>query len=492
MTFDLAAAQTAPQAGQQSDQRNDLTADRTARLLADLRADVAGAVHATGDPAYDGLVASWNVAVAMRPTAVVAPRTAEDVAATVRVAAAHGLTVGVQSTGHGAHASFAGDVLVATRTLDELTVHPDERWARVGAGLSWAAVVEATVPHGLLPLAGSSTGVGVVGYLTGGGVGPMARTHGLSADRVRAFEVVTGDGVLRRVTPEDGADLFFALRGGKGAVGLVTAVEIDLLPMTTFYGGALYFDGADAAVVLERWRVWSAHLPEEATTSVALLQLPDAPFVPPPLAGRLSVAVRYAWTGGPATGAAHLQAMREVAPVVIDDVAVKPVAALDSVHADPVDPMPIIERATLLGALPREAVRTLLDLAGPGSPSPQVIVEVRQLGGALGRAGAHPSAFVHRDAAYSVLTVGIAMDPRVPGHGDALVHALEPWATGGVWPNFEAARDAASALRAYDPPTLASLASVARRYDPAGVLAGGHYLRSLPAPTSDASAELVV
>lgn len=450
-----------------------------AALVDRLRSAVDGTVLAAGEPGYVELVTPWNVAVTMAPRAVVAARTADDVAATVRLAGEHGLTVGVQSRGHGAQAALAGDVLVSTRDLDELSVHAEERWVRLGAGVRGADVVEATAPYGLLPLLGSSTDVGVVGLLTGGGVGPLAHTYGLCADRVRAIEVVTGDGTLRRVTPDDDAELFAAMRGGKGAAGIVTAVELDLLPLTSFYGGALYFDGDDAAALLHTWRTWSADLPEEATTSIALLQLPDAPFVPPPLAGRLSVSVRFAWTGDPTEGARHLAGVRSAGRLLLDDVGVKPVAALDSVHADPVDPLPALEAATLLRELPAAAVDTVLALAGPGSPSPQLMVELRRLGGALARPGAHPSAFAHRDAPYNLFSVGIAMDPRVAGHGASLVAAMEPWSTGGVWPNYGTAHDAASAERAYDRPTLELLASVVDRVDPAGVLVGGAPFRTV-------------
>jgi hypothetical protein len=443
-----------------------------------LRRSLTGELAEPHDPAYADLVTPWNVAVPMQPAAVVAAATADDVVTTVRYAGEHGLTVGVQATGHGAITSLAGQLLVATRGLDELTVHP-EGWARIGAGVKWGRVVEAAAPYGLAPLNGSSGDVGVVGFLTGGGVGPMARTFGLSADSVRAFDVVTGDGVLRRVTPDEHPDLFFALRGGKGVAGIVTAVEIDLVPLATFYGGGLYFDGADASAVIARWREWSATLPEEATTSFALLQLPPLPFVPPELAGRLTLAVRYLWTGEPSDGERLLAPMRAAAPTVLDGVGVLPYAAVDAVHADPVDPMPVVEKAMLLTEFPAAAAEVLLAHAGPGSGSPQVVVEVRQLGGALAREGAHPSAFDQRAAAFSVFAVGMAPDPSVPGHGDALLAALAPWDTGGIWPNYRPAKDEASARCAYSGPTLQRLVDVARRYDPAGVLAAAAFTRSL-------------
>jgi FAD binding domain len=445
-----------------------------------LRNQLSGELHTPDDPAYDALVTPWNLAVTMRPAAVVAARTAQDVAATVRFAGDHGLTAGVQATGHGAVASLAGHILVSTKALDEVTVHP-AGCARVGAGVKWARVIEAAAPHGLAPLNGSSSDVGAVGYTSGGGVGPMARTFGLAADRVRAFDVVTGDGVLRRVTPTEHPELFFALRGGKGAAGIVAAVEFDLVHLPTFYGGAVYFDGVDAARVIDVWRSWSDALPEQGTTSFVLFQLPPIPGVPPQLAGRMTLGVRFVWTGEPSHGARLLDEIRGVAPVILDDAALKPYTAIDSVHADPVDPMPVVDPAMLLTDFTAATAARLLALAGYGSGSPQVLVEVRQLGGAYAREGQHPSAFDHRAARYSLLAVGMAPDPSALPHARRLFAALAPWDTGGIWPNFGPPHDADTARRAYHPATLARLAATTRTYDPHGVLQAGSYTRAATA-----------
>jgi hypothetical protein len=448
-----------------------------------LRAELTGSLHTPEEPEYDGLVSPWNLAVPMRPSAVVAVRTAEDVAAAVRFAGANGLTAGVQATGHGAERSLAGHLLVLTRGLDEVDVHAEERWARVGAGVKWSKLVAAATPHGLAGINGSTTDVGIVGYTTGGGVGPLARTHGINADKVRAFEVVTGDGVFRRVTPTEYPDLYFALRGGKGAAGIVTAIELDLIHMPTFYGGAIYFDALDAPAVVDRWRSWADELPELGTTSFVLFQLPPLPEIPPPLAGRMTLGVRFVWTGDPDEGARLLDQIRAVAPVILDDAALKPYAAIDSVHADPVDPMPVVDPAILLNGFPAEAAERLFEIAGPGSGSPQVMVEVRHLGGAYAREGAHPAAFDHRGARFSVLTVGMAMDEASAGvalaHADQVFAALGDWDTGGVWPNFGIPHDAVSARRCYDVPTLARLREVVDTYDPEGVLQAGAYTRAV-------------
>ncbi len=441
----------------------------------ELDARTTGTVAVPGDEAYDALVSPWNLAIAVRPAAVLAARDAQDVVEAVRFAGRTGIRVTPQATGHGAIADLVGELLVSTKDLDECVVHA-EGWARVGAGVKWLRVVEDAAPYGLAPLSGSITDVGIVGYTTGGGLGPMARTYGLAIDRVRAIEVVTGDGELRRVTPTEHPDLFFGLRGGKGMLGIVTAIEFDLVHQPTFYGGSVWFDGEDAATVIERWLHWSEQLPELATTSIALFQMPPLPDVPPALAGRLTLSVRYVWTGDAGEGERRFAEIREAAPVILDDVALKPYTAIDSVHTDPLDPVPAYEAAAVLADFPMEAVDSLLDLTGPGADSPQVIVEVRQMGGAIAREGEHESAFSGRDTAYALLAVGIAGTPGLEDHSAAVLAALAPWTGGHRMPNFTFAPQ--DYPDAYDEPTTERLRRAIRRYDPLGVIAIGHVLSS--------------
>ncbi|OMC40274.1 FAD-linked oxidase [Mycobacterium sp. GA-1841] len=457
----------------------DLPHDGLDDALDGLRAHVAAPVSLPGEAGYERAT-PWNVAARVEPAAVVLAATAYDIANTVRFAAARGFRVGVQATGHGALTVEPDAILVVTSEMNSVTVDPASRTARVAAGATWQHVLDAAAPHGLAGLGGSAPGVGVVGFLTGGGIGPLVRTVGLSADYVRSFELVTGAGEFLRATPEENAELFWGLRGGKSTLGIVTAVEIELLPIAEFYGGAVIFDGADAAVVLGEWARWCADLPESVSTSIALQQLPPLPGVPEPLAGRLTVAVRYAALGDFAEAERLLAPMRAVATPVLDTVGVLPYAAIGAVHADPVDPMPGYEHHTLLRELTAETVAVLLGAAGPGSDSVQTVVEVRMLGGALAREGRHRSAFCHRDAAFAVTTIGVLAPPVadlvVPQAG-ALMVALSRWSSGGQIANFAASEDAGRAARVYDEDTRHWLAALAQRHDPAGVFRCGQVVR---------------
>ena len=457
-----------------------LDAQNTADVpLAELSAITRGRVLLPHDPDFAGLATPWNVAMTDLPEAVVEVSDAADISATVQFAARHGLDVGVRATGHGPLRFSRPTILVHTRLLDEVTVDAAGH-ARVGAGVKWQAVMDAIAGKPFSALCGSSPDAGVVGYLTGGGLSPLGRGYGYASDYVTAFDVVTGDGQVLRATETENPALFWGLRGGKGALGIVTAVEFDLLPFGGFVGGALYFDGAFAAEVAQTWRSWSAELPESGTASIAFLRLPAIPTVPPPLAGRLTVAVRFTWTGDPAAAPDLAAVFADVAPVLLGGIGPMPFAALPSIHADPLDPMPSSEWATLTSDIDAGLIDTLLELAGPTAHTPMIVVELRQLGGAFAREPRFPSAVAHRDAGGSVFMVG----PAVPPLRDALAAtrtaataALGPW-TIGSQPNFTTGTDAAVALGAYDAVTLGRLGTLATLYDPAGILLAGRSVRS--------------
>jgi FAD/FMN-containing dehydrogenase len=443
--------------------------------VATLAALVQGPVLQPGDPGYDEEVTGFNVAHRPAAAVVVGATSAADVAAAVRFARATGRKVAVQATGHGVAGELFGTVLVTTRRMDRVSVDSLNRRATVGAGVRWSAVIEAAAPFGLAPLNGSSSQVGVVGYTTGGGLGPMARRFGFAADHVRRFTIVTADGVVRQVdetaTGTEG-DLFWAVRGGKGNFGIVTEIKFDLVPVARFYGGAVVFAGADAAAVLHAWREWAPGLPEETGTSVALLNVPPDPRLPEPLRGVSVVAVRFTHLGSPGEGAALLAPVRAVATPLMDTVAELPYPAIDAVHMDPTDPMPAWDRGTSLAELTADTVQTVL--AHSGAASPLAMVEIRLLGGAVARRPEVPNAVAGRDAAFGVFTVGILAGPEpqlVPAASAALVEALRPWAAPGGLVNFlgQASPDRVGAL--WSPADRKRLLATARAVDPEGTFA---------------------
>jgi FAD/FMN-containing dehydrogenase len=447
----------------------------TSRIRERLTQEVAGAVYDRGDPAAAAEAAAFNTAVTHRPAVVVAAAGAGDVAAAVRYAGDVGLPVAVQATGHGAAAPSEGAVLVSTRHLQGVRIDPVARRARVEAGVRWRSVIDAAVPHGLAPLSGSSSGVGVVGYTLGGGMGHLARRHGFAADHVRAVELVTADGGLTTVTAESDPDLFWAVRGGQSSFGIATGLEFDLVPVPAFFGGALMYTGPAVEDVLHAWAAWSPTMPEEVTTSVALLRLPTVDEVPLPLRGVVSLAVRFGFTGSVEQGEALLAPMRRVAAPVLDSVGAMSYAAVDGIHMDPTDPMPAVARGGLLRALPDDAVERLLAAAGPDVEVPLAVAELRLMGGALSRPAPVPNAVAGREGAFALTVIAPAPPPLLevaPVVTSAVVDALAPWSTGTSLVNFSGNADAGAKDIAWTPEALDRLRRVKQTVDPRTVFGG--------------------
>ena len=440
---------------------------------------VTGPVLSPGDPRFADEVAPFNVAHQPRPAVVVGATSTADVAAAVRWAADRGHTVAVQATGHGLTGSLDGAVLITTHRLDTVVVDPASRSARVGAGVRWRGVIDAAAPHGLAPLSGSSSGVGVVGYTLGGGLGLLSRQYGFAADHVRRAELVTADGAIRAVDAETDPDLFWALRGGKGNLGIVTELEFDLVPVARLYGGGIFFPGGSAPEVLHAFREWTTTLPEATTASVAVLRLPPDPALPPPLRGQVVVHLRFAHTGPADEGAALLAPMRAVAPAIVDTVADMPYAAVDAIHMDPQDPMPTFHAGATLRELPAEAVDAILEVAGPDVPVPLIMVELRYLGGALSRPAEVPNAVACREAMYSAWVLGPMAGPVaevVPGIAAGVIERLAPWTARGSLLNFLGAAGPQEVGQLWRDSDRARLLAVRHRVDPSGVFGHGHVI----------------
>lgn len=431
-----------------------------------------------GDRGYDEHIATFNLATTHSPRYVVAARSTSDVAAAVRFAREHGLGVAVQATGHGAVAPVDG-VLVSTREMQDVRIDPLARTATVSAGVRWRAVIDAAAPHGLAPLNGSSSDVGAVGYTVGGGLPVLGRTFGFSADHVRRLTAVTADGHVHEVTPSTSPDLFWGLLGGKGNLGIVTEMTVDLVPVPQIYGGGIFYPGAAAHDVLHAYREWSATLSEQTSTSIALLRLPPMPNVPEPLRGTLAVHLRVAHVG--AGGADTVAPMRAMAPALLDNLGDLPYTAVDAIYQDPDHPLPVYERVALLPTLPAEAVDRCLALAGPQADTPVLLAELRQLGGALAREPETPNAANGRDAAFSFFALGVlAPGPETiaPRAVDTMVEAIRPFANGQTLVNMHGRPgDAADRARAWNPATYARLADLKAAYDPDEMFRFGHAIR---------------
>ena len=380
-----------------------------------LRSAFSGPVVLPGEDEWDVARAAWNLAVDQRPAAVAFAASADDVADAVRFAQQRGLGVALQSTGHGGHTlakQLADTVLLRTSGLRGVEIDTLAQTARVGAGTLWGEVISAAAPHGLAALHGSSPGVGVAGYSLGGGIGWLARRYGLQTNSIRAFDVVTADGEHVRVDAVSEPDLFWALRGGGGSFAAVTAIEFQLYPVREVYAGALFWPQEQAGEVFSRYLDWIGTVPDEVTSCVRLLNFPDIPMIPAPLRGRNVAAVEVAFMGDAREGEALVAPLRRIGGAFIDSIATMPVTGLGMLHGDPQDPVPGIGHHALLRSLDERGLETMLEQAGPGSQTPLLGVELRQLGGALARPAAGAGALPSLDGDLALFAIGVPMAAR--------------------------------------------------------------------------------
>ena len=251
-------------------------------------------------------------------------------------------------------------------------------------------------------------------------------------------------------------------------------MQIDLVPVARFYGGGLFFAGSDAASVLHAWRSWAPTMPEEVSTSVALLRLPPDPQLPPPLQGQFVAHLRFASIGEQATAAQLLAPMRSAAPVVFDTVGEMPYPAVDAVHMDPPVPMPAYDRGLALRELTAETVETMVRTVGATSGSAVTLTEVRLLGGRLADPSAPAGAVAGRAAPFGAYVLGVPAGPAaaaIPGQVNAMAEALAPWRAGGLT-NFLGHASLAEYRGQWTPEVRNRLAVIAAHYDPRNVFGG--------------------
>jgi FAD binding domain len=351
-----------------------------------LQATISGEVFVPGDAGYDQARQAWNLAVDQRPAVVVVAESAADVAEAVRYARSHRMRIAPQGTGHqaGPLEPLDGAMLLRTSRMRGVRIDPATSTARAEAGALWRDVTVPAGQYGLAGLAGSSPNVGVAGYTLGGGVGWLARRYGLAANSVTAAELVTPDGDRVRADAGHEPDLFWAVRGGGGSVGVVTALEMQLYPVGELYAGDLFFPIERTAEVLDAWRAWTDTLPDEVTSIGRIMRFPPLPEVPEPMRGRAFAMVEAACLGDAGTGAELTEPLRRLGPE-LDTFAMIPPSALGQLHMDPDQPVPNASDGAFLTDFPSAAIEALVAVAGPGADTPLASVEVRHLGGALAR-----------------------------------------------------------------------------------------------------------
>jgi FAD/FMN-containing dehydrogenase len=438
-----------------------------------------GLIVGPGDADWDQARQAWNLAVDQQPVAVALPRTAAEIVAVVRLAREQGLRVSAQGTGHNAAPLGPLDdvVLIKTHEMRGVTIDAAAQICRAEAGALWMDVVGPAAEHGLAALHGSSPDVGVVGYTLGGGVSWYSRRYGLAASRVLAVELVTAEGELVRATRDHYADLFFAVRGGGGSFGIVTAIEFELIAVGPIHSGHFWFPIERAREVFHAWRAWAPTLPDEVSTSVRHMSIPDVPDAPAELRGKSFAIVMVCSLGDQAFTDAAVAPIRALG-AAMDTMA--PTEPQDLVHLamDPPGPVPAAVDHAILGSFEEDTVETLVSTM---EAEPSLFMAYVLLGGGASARKLADGATTAIDAPYSVVFGGMAPTPEIGAAARAAVGrvqaALAPWANGRKYLNF--AESAADPGRSWDAETYARLREIKGAVDPDGAIVANHTIPAL-------------
>ena len=412
------------------------------RDLETLRTAITGDVFTPADDGYDEARQAWNLTTDQRPAVVVMAESAADMVQAVRFARFRGMRIAPQGTGHGSEPleRIEGAMLLRTVRMRGVRIDPAARIARAEAGALWQDVTVQAGEHGLAALAGTSPDVGVTGYTLGGGMGWLARRYGLAANSVTAADIVTPDGRLRRANADHEPDLFWAVRGGGGSIGVVTALEMRLYPVRELYAGTLFFPIRRIAEVLLAWREWTATVPDEVTSLGRILRFPPLPAVSEPLRGRAFAMVEAAYLGDAGTGAALIEPLRQLGPER-DTFTTIPAPALQQLNMDPDQPIPDQGDGAFLADFPAAAIDALVAVAGPDADTPLASIEIRHLGGALARPAPGGGAQAKIDAQYLLGAGGFTPTPELAAavrrHAQAVKDALAAWHASYDYYNFE-------------------------------------------------------
>ena len=452
--------------------------------LAGLRDSVRGAVLVPGDPGWAQAKAIFNVAFEQHPAVVVVPADAADVVTVVRYAAERGVEVVPQRSGHNAVplGDLSGTILMRTDAMADVHLDGERRLAVVGAGATWADVVPAASELGLMALHGSTPDVSVAGYTLGGGIGWYARAFGLAANSLTGVELVTADGHVRWVDREREPELFWALRGGGGSFGVVTALEFRLYPMPEVYAGILFFPAERASEVLKAWLTWTRTAPESVTSVGRIIRFPAEVEVPEPLRGGSFVVVEAVFTDDEAVASALIDPLRRLGPVM-DTFEAQPPAGIAELHMDPPNPLPYAADHLVLAEVTSEAIEGLVAAVGQGSGSELISVELRHLGGALSRVGEDHGALARMPGEYLLFGVGAtptaAATDAVRADLALMRASLSQFASGYYYNFSEAPTDP---RRHFPPEVYARLQRIRAQVDPEAIIRANHTIRTGTTP----------
>lgn len=426
-----------------------------------------------GVAGWDEATLIWNAMVTRQPALVFRPASGADVATAVRFAADHGILLGVKGGGHNiAGTSLApGGLTLDMSLLRTVDVDAAAGVAHVGAGCLLKHVDAATQEHGLAAVLGFVSETGVAGLTLGGGFGYLTRRFGWTVDSLDAVEIVTADGQVRTANRDEESELFWAIRGGGGNLGIVTRFTFRLFEVgPSITGGLIAWSADEADEVMGMFAEFTESAPREITAALVVRLAPPAPFVPPEWHGKPIVAMIVCHSGSDAEN--DLRPVRSTGHPVFDVLMEKPYAGQQAM-LDATQPKGLnyYWKSEFLPAFSPEYRATVLENAlRLTSPLSQAVAGFH-IGGALNERDEDDGAVGNRDARYvsAIAACWRPDDERTEEHlawARRSWEAVRPFSTGGNYVNFQVFDDDTSRTAAAYRANYARLQQAKATYDP--------------------------
>src|SRR4051794_1597118 len=437
---------------------------------------VRGRVLRSGDDDFDTVRTVWNGMIDRRPAVIVRCAGVADVISAINFARDHDLVLAVRGGGHSVAGSSVCDrgLMLDLSLMQGIRVDPAARTARAEPGVTWAEFDAETQAFGLATTGGVVSTTGVAGLTLGGGIGWLGRTHGLSCDNLLSVDIVTADGELRTASAEENADLFWAVRGGGGNLGVVTSFEYRLHELgPTVLAGLLVWPRPMARDVLRAFREFTQRAPENASAYAGLGTSPDG----------VPIVVAIVFHHSPTEeGEALFAPLRKFGPPVADMVQPMPYVAAQQM-LDALNPPGnrVYWKSSILRNIDDQVLDTIIESA-ENCPSPLSAALLEFYGGAMNRVGAQDTAYPLRDAMYALNVIAAwtdaAQDAPNIAWARGMWDAVQPFSPGSVYVNFLGVGDASDdRVRAAYGPNYARLAQIKAAYDPMNLFRLNHNIK---------------
>jgi hypothetical protein len=450
--------------------------------ILDFEANLLGELIRPAHDDYDLARRVHNLNTDRRPALIARAADAADVLRSVAFAREYDLPLAVRSGGHSlaGYGTVEGGLVIDLSRMQGLSIDPERRIAWAQPGLTWGQYAEQANVYGLATTAGDTASVGLGGLTLGGGIGWMARKHGLTVDNLLSVEIVTADGRLVRASTEERPDLFWALRGGGGNFGVATAFQYRLQPAGTIFGGAVIYPVERD--ILRGWSEYVAQAPDELTSIAFITAAPPAPFVPADQVGKPVMIVAMVCVGDIPNAERVVAPLRRLGTPIVDIARPMQYPEMFTLTAGATHPGYASHRSGFLPSLPDAVQDMVIDQATTSSMAGRII-ELRGLGGAMARIDPTSTAFVHRDKPYMLTLIGATQDP-------AQLDAQRTWTTdtwdlvrpytSGAYVNFLEDEGADRVFDAYPAATYERLSAIKRQYDPSNVFRMNQNIASAP------------